>query len=873
VYDKLGPIYYMTRYRSAVARKIDYFAAIKNQPGDDPENDLEWNEDGEIVAEGPATKVLEAEGGPELIRRIVSDLMVHWDVVGEAYLVRYEEEPYWRILSTQELKATERAYSWMDGNQVRETIDRDNVFRVWKPHPRNHWTADSPTRHVLEDAEGLILSGREIAARSRSRLSAGVWLLPDTVDFTPFGSDTEGTEDDFARELTAQLSRPLADPASASSLVPWIVTMNREDIPVAAAGLVRFDREWEVSIELREEQLNHVALGIDMPPELATGAGGSMNHWGQWWLTDEAVNMHVLPTVDDILDSLSINWFRPLLQAASVDPRGYVLWRDPSPATVPTDRSDIALKLYEAGAISGEALRRVTDFDEEDAPTPEELAERKPPPMPEETNTTPEGPPIQSSIKEGDPPLGGAAVTAAARRRIVATELAEIDAEILTWCVDEADKEIERLLGIVSKSLTAATDPIDESMLDRLRSRLEKKIATAQARAGRFVERLTSRTVDPVIAEQARSQGVQAILSGILDAVRSRLFTPKATPDPIDLGRMPQVTSPTEAIRLGLSIAGGGEAVYEDAYAAELIGNGHHVHAELEQDGFFADGFVWKYGHPSNQFEPHRNLNGTEFRTWEAAQLAVDPNDAWLRRSYYRPGDHKGCCCAFVQILAEASPTGPDTDTSGQQPVQTFPNSVIPRPDRNTLSLKDPNGMLAPEQLRIAQEAFRKMNTRWPGMLNELQEIKVSGDLPGDFLATKSRWQIIYNERHIGNVSTSRTNWADLHDDHLPGLIATKAGGITDDLVYLQNVTMHEMSHIGEHQFRAVASKSQVDRLDGFFKRAQTESALLEGLNPSYFAQENMGEFMAEALSDAVINVNPNKTSLQIAELFDEVFK
>jgi hypothetical protein len=49
-------------------------------------------------------------------------------------------------------------------------------------------------------------------------------------------------------------------------------------------------------------------------------------------------------------------------------------------------------------------------------------------------------------------------------------------------------------------------------------------------------------------------------------------------------------------------------------------------------------------------------LDETEFDSWESPLLAVSSEDAWLRRSYYRPGDHKGCNCAFVQRIVEPLP-------------------------------------------------------------------------------------------------------------------------------------------------------------------------------------------------------------------------
>lgn len=99
--------------------------------------------------------------------------------------------------------------------------------------------------------------------------------------------------------------------------------------------------------------------------------------------------------------------------------------------------------------------------------------------------------------------------------------------------------------------------------------------------------------------------------------------------------------------------------MYETGRAVEMIGNGQKVHDELTTGGFFIDGYVWKYGHPAIQFEAHLRLDGVEFQTWEDPQLAVNFADAWLRRSFYAPGDHRGCACAFVQKIVEPLPLIP----------------------------------------------------------------------------------------------------------------------------------------------------------------------------------------------------------------------
>lgn len=62
-------------------------------------------------------------------------------------------------------------------------------------------------------------------------------------------------------------------------------------------------------------------------------------------------------------------------------------------------------------------------------------------------------------------------------------------------------------------------------------------------------------------------------------------------------------------------------------------------------------------------------LDGTTFLSWDDPKLAVRFEDSWLRRSHYAPGDHKGCCCAFIQeIIEPLAMVGPEGTDLGQDP-------------------------------------------------------------------------------------------------------------------------------------------------------------------------------------------------------------
>lgn len=635
VYDRLPAVFYMTRYRSDIASKIEYFVGIVEDPSEDP-----------TVDEKQGSKVLEAEGGPELLRRLVSEMVVHWDVPGEGYLTRFDEEPFWRVLSTQELKKEGKRFIWGDEDNELGTIDGDNVYRVWDPHPRFHWQADSPTRHIIEDAEELILIGRESKARSMSRLSAGILWIPENVEVSPYGSDESGDEDDFARELTTRMAAPLSDAGSAASLVPWVISAHREDI--AGARHMTFARDWDINLELRRELLRSIATGLDLPPEILTGIA-DLNHWSAWLVSEMAVSQHVLPTVDAILDSLTVNWFRPLLEASGVDPDLFVLWRDPSPATVPPDQSDVALRAFELGAIGGKAVRRVINMDEEDAPDDEDRANREagqPQVSPRNEKTPPDRDSVQAAATPG--------------RQFDADIPARIDSDLLNWLVEAAHVEIERLVQYAEdqaltagydETITAAADPLHEGLLGKFAERVDKRIAQAQQKVRAWLSRIIGADITIDGQDTARTLGVAAIVKAILDHVRGRLFTPDPSPDPIDLGEIPDVAVPVKALRDGLSIAGGGLPLFEGEKAWELIGNGKDTLDVLQARGFRSLSYRWEYGLAprAREFRPHRDLDRDEFDSWEASKLTVE--GGFPRRSFYKPGDHSGCLCSYTRIL------------------------------------------------------------------------------------------------------------------------------------------------------------------------------------------------------------------------------
>lgn len=60
---------------------------------------------------------------------------------------------------------------------------------------------------------------------------------------------------------------------------------------------------------------------------------------------------------------------------------------------------------------------------------------------------------------------------------------------------------------------------------------------------------------------------------------------------------------------------------------------------------------IWLYGweeEPRRTFNGHLQMDGLVFEDWDDNGLIIAPQDRWLRRNYYAPGDHWGCACVVA---------------------------------------------------------------------------------------------------------------------------------------------------------------------------------------------------------------------------------
>lgn len=394
MYDLVGELRFLASVIANTGAKARFFVGtLPEDPTDEPIP----TEDPELIS------ALEAIGdGPSGLSQLIRRLLINLYVPGDGWLVgipsplmpenRKEGAPppprgdgvvvlddlVWRMLSVSEVKfeADEMILSLgvNKDQEVRARADDLYPIRVWNPHPRRMWEADSPTRSSLPVLRELVGLTMHISAQIDSRLAgAGIIIAPDSAARAArraLGLPEDGPDDPFTDALIKAMMTPISDRANASAYVPLVWT-----VPDEAAPIFRYldqgDRMLDSQAkDMRDESIRRFALGADAPPELLLGVG-SMNHWGAWIVQSDVVNTHLTPPLALVADAFTTQYLRPVMRQMGRSQEAIentVVWFTVEHLIVAPNKGEDAKVAHTAGAISDEALRNAYGFSEDDAP-------------------------------------------------------------------------------------------------------------------------------------------------------------------------------------------------------------------------------------------------------------------------------------------------------------------------------------------------------------------------------------------------------------------------------------------------------------------------------------------------------------------------
>jgi len=702
-YRTLAEVHNPMQFKRDAAIRARFLPAQLSEPGNDPEP---TDDPGALEA----FEVL--DGGRGRIAEAVGDCVVHLDVTGigwPVYQVRQKaggpDEDQLVVYGTQEVKrATQGRLELVTENGTRRAdlwqVDQakgDLVATIWRPSPHNRRQPDSPLRAVANECEELLALSRQVRAAAWSQLHAGILVVPEETRMPPPLAPPQPGQlpkDPFVEDMMRGLTAPISDHASTASVQPYVMF-----VPGEFSDRVRWidigRRTTPEDLALREELRTRIVIGVNLPPEMIEGLGGS-KYWNAQLIDATAYRQHFDPVVLLVLDGLTRQIFQPLLRQRRVaDPERFVLWRDISELTTSPNRVGDAVLLFDRGIIGAPPVRRVAGYDETDKPGGDES------PGPVGPVAEPEAPPRGGP--PAAPPSPGPAVAAGMKfsefqrtdSRALAragTRLADIDSGLLlrltsasrdasNRALDRAgarlrnrarsdrnltavlegaeNREVGLRLGrgvVVDRLQVSEQDLVTEADFADLREDATRRLDRAVEQAAVEAAALGTEPVRNAGEERsAVDRAAELLVAALLAATVARLFTAGPEADPAETGEVGEAGAPPGRVVLDtMTVAGGGAvgAVPSGPGYEAGVGNGPRSVGWLRAGGVVTAAYRWRYGDRSaraTNFEPHLVLDAIEFDRWDDPTLRVV--GAFPRGPGYHPGDHKGCLCGFERVL------------------------------------------------------------------------------------------------------------------------------------------------------------------------------------------------------------------------------
>lgn len=371
-YDGVGELRYAVTYVANALSRVRLVAATPGTPSNPTPTPIVAVDD---VAVDLVARLAGGAIGQSGMLAAFGTLLT---VPGISYLVgeRTAQGETWNVYSADVIRDEGGIYKLQtdDASGWRELAPDSLVVQVWRPHRRYPWQPDSAVRGVLGTLEELDLLNKRIKADAISRLAgAGVLTVPAEAEFPTINRDGAVIEgiDALAEQLLEYFTTPIANRDSAAAVVPYLLKLPHAFVD----GFKHFTFSTpfdEKLLDLREAAIKRLATGLDLPVEAVLGLGDT-NHWSAWQISDEAIELHIDPLMETICEGLTTGYLAPSLAAAGSMPDEAVVWYDDSQLRTPPDQSGKAVEMYDRGELSGEAMRRESNFAETDRPEPAEL--------------------------------------------------------------------------------------------------------------------------------------------------------------------------------------------------------------------------------------------------------------------------------------------------------------------------------------------------------------------------------------------------------------------------------------------------------------------------------------------------------------------
>lgn len=389
-YDIVGELRFASQWISNALSRCSLHVGIMSDDSRSQPVDVDQYPSGDVRANIPLDELF---GGTTGHAEMLARLATHLTVAGESYIIGYDVQPdpnnpnnpdvgqrRWLVCSSDEIKPNSVGVLKVrlpeSDKLMPLNLATSTVIRLWRPHPRRAWEADSPVRASLPVLKELCELSAHISATIESRLAgAGLLLLPEGAVLPSASSDAGGDqlhEDPAMATLIEAMVTPIGNRDSASAVVPIIVRLPSGP-ENAKPQYLTFSTPLDAKIqELREASIRRFATIVDIPAEVLTGTADT-NRWNAWKISEDAIKIHLEPLLGLICDALTTQYLWPALRALNVaNVEQHVIWYDASELILRPNRGPESQNLYEHGLLKGDVVLRANGFSDEDSPDPEE---------------------------------------------------------------------------------------------------------------------------------------------------------------------------------------------------------------------------------------------------------------------------------------------------------------------------------------------------------------------------------------------------------------------------------------------------------------------------------------------------------------------
>lgn len=415
-FDEVPEVKFGTLYLGNGMSKVRFYAAVELDDGTRvPIAHESSTADAQLAktADAEMARLRSALGGQSELNKQAA---INWSVAGEFYVHGVEAKPEqgvpgepsfrpaeperWDVRSVSEVELSNdrdaqgrpvvKVKSSPEAQGTPIDNDAETLIRMWVRHAQWSNMADCHMRGLIGDCEALVLFNNQQKAEAKSRQAAGVLLVPSELSFTDDtaeqGDDTEQGDqaNPFIASLLKALTEPIEDPSSAASVMPLVLSGPAEYLRADVFRLLSFGRTSDATLDTRiEQKVNRIARGLNVPVEVVMGHM-STTFSNAEQIDEDVFRDHFEPLCEALADAWSSGFLIPQLIEggfAVEQLTNVCVWYDASALVRGQSPEESADELYDRGAISVEAYRRLKGVTDEDAPDDLEriraLAERK----------------------------------------------------------------------------------------------------------------------------------------------------------------------------------------------------------------------------------------------------------------------------------------------------------------------------------------------------------------------------------------------------------------------------------------------------------------------------------------------------------------